>query len=107
MSLKAAECGLMLPFCIDILRKHGGPAVFGRGLLQAGVSLTQILNIIRHQRCVVTPVGKELLLDAAQTHLMACAVAGLTYTPKSHLMCHMLDRISVEHFPPRARPAHR
>eukprot|EP00959_Pyramimonas_sp_CCMP1952_P408358 8558297-Pyramimonas_sp.AAC.1 len=92
MSLKAAECGLLLKFSIDMVRRYGGPPVFGDALLKAGISLTQILNIIRLQRCKVSDLGKGMLLEAAQTHLVSCKLTGIDYTPKSHLLCHMLDR---------------
>eukprot|EP00959_Pyramimonas_sp_CCMP1952_P304234 6367336-Pyramimonas_sp.AAC.1 len=102
MSLKAAGCGLPLKFSIDMVRRCGGPPVFGDDLLKAGISLTQILNIIRLQRCQVSGLGKGMLLEAAQTHLVSCKLAGVDYTPKSHPLCRMLDRSRIDSpTPPR------
>eukprot|EP00959_Pyramimonas_sp_CCMP1952_P170293 3557945-Pyramimonas_sp.AAC.1 len=53
MSLKAAECGLLLPFAMQAVQQFGGTDLHGPYLYPAGESLMQLMTAIRKHRIVV------------------------------------------------------
>eukprot|EP00959_Pyramimonas_sp_CCMP1952_P213580 4468614-Pyramimonas_sp.AAC.1 len=112
MSLKAAECGMLVRFATHLVLQLGGVQVFGGALVQAGASLIQYVDQMR--AIGVVPAGAEHnnTLASAQVHLAARRACGMPFVPKHHLFAHMTDRRcglkrrESHTFPPRpARPA--
>ena len=92
MSLKAAECGLMLPFAMHCLTKFGGRGVFGPYLYQAGASLMSVLTIIRGHRVLVPEADRQLMITHMDMHIRCCIQCHIQLTPKHHLTVHMIFR---------------
>ena len=92
MSLKAAECGLLLPFVMHITRKFGGVSVHGPFLIQAGQSLLSLLGTIRGHRCIVPVEVRQTLILQYDMHLRCCVACSIALAPKHHLTVHMLFR---------------
>jgi len=92
MSLKAAECGLMLPFSMHLVEKFGGSEVHGPYLYQAGDSLLQLLTLIRGNHLIVHDLERNLLIEHFDMHLRCCLACKISLTPKHHLTVHMICR---------------
>lgn len=91
-SLKAAECGRMIPFCLHLLCKFGGSTRFGVSLIQAGVALERYMDLMRENPLIVPPDKHRFMLEALELHLRACAATGIKYSPKFHVVVHMTIR---------------
>ena len=92
MTLKAAECGPMLDWCLQLLQKHGGVASFGEEFIQAGLSLRAFVKGIGANTFLPTPEQMGHLRAQLQMHLKCCRKSGINLVPKHHLTIHMLER---------------
>ena len=95
MSLKAAEAGMLVRFCVDLLMRNGGPARFGLAIIQAGQSLIRYMVVMKQIKVLPTDVQYTEMLQAAQVHLQSCRLCGIAYVPKHHMFAHMTVRTGV------------
>eukprot|EP00959_Pyramimonas_sp_CCMP1952_P214064 4479099-Pyramimonas_sp.AAC.1 len=93
MSLKAAEVGYMLPFAIDTLTRYStSVGALGGALLHGGVALERFLEIMRAHPTVI-PYGPRIeMVQCISRHLRCCEITGINFTPKHHLICHLVLR---------------
>eukprot|EP00959_Pyramimonas_sp_CCMP1952_P064495 1346727-Pyramimonas_sp.AAC.1 len=80
----------MLPFALSELAKYGGERVFGSPFLHAGWSMQRLLELARSNPVVVPDNVRVELVTCAAVHLRCCALTGVTFTPKHHLIVHLV-----------------
>eukprot|EP00959_Pyramimonas_sp_CCMP1952_P000645 12455-Pyramimonas_sp.AAC.1 len=66
MSLKAAEAGMLVRFCVDLLMRNGGAARFGFPIIQAGQSLLRYMIVMKQIKVLPTEVQYTEMMQAAQ-----------------------------------------
>ena len=98
-SFKAAETGRLLPFCVHLLAKLGGSSTFGNPMMVAGRTLQTYMQTMKDSGVIVPKPQINAMLTALDLHLRACAAAGISYTPKHHVVCHMTLRRASFLFP--------
>eukprot|EP00959_Pyramimonas_sp_CCMP1952_P440705 9226634-Pyramimonas_sp.AAC.1 len=54
MSLKAAESGRLVSFCVHLLEEYGGAATFGFAVMQAGTSLLRYMRVMKELDVIPT-----------------------------------------------------
>ena len=91
MKVKAAELGMLLPFCCKLLRSHALPEI-GTELLAAGEAIIKYLDVIRGAGSVLTRSEAQQAIDAYVEHCVLCDACGVHFVPKHHLMLHQCMR---------------
>eukprot|EP00959_Pyramimonas_sp_CCMP1952_P421113 8821663-Pyramimonas_sp.AAC.1 len=66
MSLKAAEAGMLVRFCVDWLMRNGGPARFGLPIIQAGQSPLRYMIVMKQIKVLPTDAQYTEMMQAAQ-----------------------------------------
>eukprot|EP00959_Pyramimonas_sp_CCMP1952_P354146 7419961-Pyramimonas_sp.AAC.1 len=94
MSLKAAEVGTIINFALSQLMKYGGANTFGALLLGAGKALQTLRGELRLHEDVPPPEAMGRIREALHLHITCSRGANIRFTPKHHLLCHMIHRIS-------------
>ena len=91
MRLKAHETLCILPFAIDLLRKH--PTVHCQAhLMKAGTAMIELLELLRKQPMRVESDKIQHIFDLMHGHLMRCEWAQLAFVPKHHFAAHLVKR---------------
>eukprot|EP00974_Lingulodinium_polyedra_P024454 2366746-Lingulodinium_polyedra.AAC.2 len=89
---KAAETGTLLRFAAEMVRKHMDKLPNGPALLACGEALVAYLDITRTAGPRLNPPQLQALVTAVLRFLGLRAAAGLPYTPKMHLMLHLVHQ---------------
>lgn len=92
MSIKAGEMKTLVDFAVWALAKHGGGEKFGTDLVLAGTSLQVFMRECASGTVAASGAQHARLRQAYDTHLRSCKRAGVTFSPKHHLTCHMVAR---------------
>ena len=91
---KAAETGSLLRFTTTLLKEHCGALQKGPALLACSEALVQYLDITRSAGPRLKPAQLQALVTATLRFLSLRNDAGLPFTPKMHLMLHLVHQSS-------------
>lgn len=89
LKLKAAECGTLLPWAIDLVVEKGQAVAFRQELLSAARALQTWLETTRENGPVLAPGVAQVLRDSAQRCLLNCMRAKVKFVPKHHFFAHL------------------
>lgn len=92
MSLKGGEIGAMVSFSLHMLQKFGGAAKFGEHLIAAGTSLQEFMSALRSGYVMPSPDQMDTIRSTYDVRLRSCKGAGISFSPKFHLACHLVAR---------------
>jgi hypothetical protein len=90
---KAAETGTLIEFCRDLLKEHRQvlPAQ-GAALIVVGDALVKLRNLMRESPRRLSPLQAQAMVDAAKCASAHRLAAGIPFSPKWHLMLHLVSR---------------
>jgi hypothetical protein len=83
----------MVSFSPHLLNKYGGAAKFGNDLIKAGTSLQAFMSAIRQGHVMPSADQMDEIRSSYDAHLRSCKAAGISFSPKYHLACHLVARI--------------
>jgi hypothetical protein len=96
LSTKAAETGTLLEFARDLVRTHRVKiGVKASALLLVGDALVQIRNCMRAASKRLTPGQAQEMVDLAKAAMAHRSAAGIPFSPKWHLMLHIVAKAWV------------
>ena len=91
LSTKAAETGTLCEFCAQLVREHQDAlGEQGAALAHVGTSLLEVRRILSAKRHRLDVATAQALVDAAKGAAAAREDAGIPFTPKWHLMMHLV-----------------
>lgn len=92
LSAKAAETGSLLGFATDLCREHQTAVANGAALTRAGDALLDYMEITRRGGPRLSPAERQQLMNACLRFLTLRVDADLPWTPKMHLMLHLVHQ---------------
>jgi hypothetical protein len=93
LATKAAETGTLLEFVRDLVRRY--EAVLGQcgvALCVVGDSLVALRNVMRSAPRRVSVAQAQLMVDSAKRAMAHREAANIDFSPKWHLMLHVVSR---------------
>ena len=90
--MKAAEAATLLDFSVHILNKYGGVQAFGEAFMGAGWGLTSLVVGLKRFPVMPDDRGMAAITNALRVLTDCWEAAGLHFTPKHHLLTHMVFR---------------
>jgi hypothetical protein len=96
LATKAAETGTLIKFCVDMVKRNIltlGPTA--QALDQVGEALLRLQTTMRENDRAMSPRAVQILVDAAKRAFLLREQAGITWTPKWHMMIHLVCRAGI------------
>ena len=95
---KAAETGTLLQYCRDALRELGQHRLGGTGkyLLAVCDALVEFRDVQRNEPAIMSRSGMQRLVDTAARAFSLREQAGISFSPKWHMMLHIAVNAKVQ-----------
>ena len=94
LSVKAAECKGLIPFCVELLNENIGElASTGKHKLAVGKSLVKIIDTMSVAGRAMTTLEHQTLHDNYMHVARFWKEAGLKFKPKMHAFAHLVHNV--------------